>query len=536
MNAVSCLTWIKRGVAKSNPDKVELDKEILRRIIEETKEEIKEHEDEENGEGTDEEAEVDAVADKKQTKGSPSEAGPSTSGEGSSSSNGKVTKRKLDDSDMNVDDADIIDKYGLDDYDDEDVYFQQGIGNLVYYADNDEDPYLSKDDPEDSDEEDSEIQATDNLLAVGCSQKDSCLLEFYVYDEPGNCLFVHHDIILPSFPLAVEWLDFDPSDDKPGNFVAVGSMAPTIDIWDVDLMNTLEPVMVLGNKKSQKKNKKKGSILGHTDSVIDLSWNQNARNVLSSASADCTVGLWDLSEAKAVASIRKHEDKVQCVNWHPAESQTLLTGGFDNTVRLFDCRDASYNHKTWNFGGEIEATVWNHFNPFYFYASTNTGHVYYTDVRQAKPVYSLSAHNTSTSCLALCPTVPELLLTASEDKTVKIWNVKENQPKLVVTKDMGLGGIMCVLPCPDSPFVFAIGGEKNMKVLDIRQSSEVREYFNTGESSGICLDGTKIDEKEDEEEMLVKRTSNLKIRKPRVKSKLDTKQKKIKKKKKPNSE
>lgn len=42
------------------------------------------------------------------------------------------------------------------------------------------------------------------------------------------------------------------------------------------------------------------------------------------------------------------------------------------------------------------------------------------------------------SGLALCPTVPELLLTASEDKTVKIWNVKENQPKLVVTKDMGL--------------------------------------------------------------------------------------------------
>lgn len=38
--------------------------------------------------------------------------------------------------------------------------------------------------------------------------------------------------------------------------MAVGSMAPTIDIWDVDLMNTLEPVMVLGNKKSQKKNKK----------------------------------------------------------------------------------------------------------------------------------------------------------------------------------------------------------------------------------------------------------------------------------------
>ena len=48
----------------------------------------------------------------------------------------------------------------------------------------------------------------------------------------------------------------------------------------------------------------------------------------------------------------------------------------------------------------------------------------------------------SLSGLTLSPTVPDLLLTASEDKTVKIWSVKDNQPKLIDTKDMGLVSIL----------------------------------------------------------------------------------------------
>jgi periodic tryptophan protein 1 len=51
---------------------------------------------------------------------------------------------------------------------------------------------------------------------------------FPVWSEEDDNLYVHHDIMLASFPLCVEWLDFDPSADAAGNLVAVGTMEPEV--------------------------------------------------------------------------------------------------------------------------------------------------------------------------------------------------------------------------------------------------------------------------------------------------------------------
>lgn len=37
-----------------------------------------------------------------------------------------------------------------------------------------------------------------------------------VYNENEGSFYCHHDILLPSFPLCIEWLNYDHADSKPG--------------------------------------------------------------------------------------------------------------------------------------------------------------------------------------------------------------------------------------------------------------------------------------------------------------------------------
>lgn len=63
--------------------------------------------------------------------------------------------------------------------------------------------------------------------------------------------------MLPSFPLCLEWLDFPPVSSPAakspdgtikqfGNYIAVGTLDPEIEIWSLDTVEAMYPDMVLG--------------------------------------------------------------------------------------------------------------------------------------------------------------------------------------------------------------------------------------------------------------------------------------------------
>jgi periodic tryptophan protein 1 len=82
---------------------------------------------------------------------------------------------------------------------------------LSYHENGDEqDPYITLDDNVDDDEElrEMEIEPTDSMIIACKTEDDVSHLEIYLYEQEEDNLYVHHDIMLPSFPLCAEWMDY----------------------------------------------------------------------------------------------------------------------------------------------------------------------------------------------------------------------------------------------------------------------------------------------------------------------------------------
>ena len=64
-----------------------------------------------------------------------------------------------------------------------------------------------------------EIKKTDNLIVCGTLEDMDSSLNIFVYNDVESSFYIHHDILLSSIPICLEWLDFDPTAaDTPGRF------------------------------------------------------------------------------------------------------------------------------------------------------------------------------------------------------------------------------------------------------------------------------------------------------------------------------
>jgi periodic tryptophan protein 1 len=462
-----------------------------------------------------------------------------------------VSDEEIDDSeeqelaDSNTVDNELPPEFRMDEYDDEDddVAIQnylkreakigneddEGIAEISDQEDDEDTGVNDQADPEqemeidgeededdelENDKEDLEILPTDTVILVANTDDDFSNLEVQVYDENSGSLYVHHEINLPAFPLALAWMDCAPETLDPakgavdGSFVAVGTFKPGIEIWNLDILDVLEPSAVLGGEedttlrdialpKTTKRRKKKAPSMragSHTDSVLSLDWNRSHRNMLVSGSADETVKVWDITTQTCMYTMNHHSDKVQSVRWNPVETTVLASASFDRTIVVLDGRTPDAFSK-FPVSADIESLAWSPHTPSTLVASSEDGVVVGYDVRMAgsEPLFRFDAHAGAVSAISFSPKVPGLFATAGVDKTVKIWDLLENKPTCITSKEMNVGKLFCMSFYPDSPFMLGVGGGKGVFALwDIEENEGVERKFS-GRVSSSAKQGNSSD-------------------------------------------
>ncbi|CAM9921529.1 unnamed protein product, partial [Laminaria digitata] len=255
------------------------------------------------------------------------------------------------------------------------------------------------------------------------------------------------------------------------SYCAVGTFEPAIEIWNLDVLDPLEPTATLGgykekDKKPGKKARRRQTVPGsHTDAVLSLSWNREHRHVLASGSGDNTVKVWDITTQRCSATLTHHSDKVQGVAWHPVEATVIATVGYDRVLALLDARAPTKvtSHKLL---ADPECLLWNPHNPAQVLTGSEDGVVCCRDVRRPdSPVYSFTAHEKGVSSVSFTPLVPGMLATCSEDKTVRVWDVDADVPLQVSSKAMAVGRLFSLQYDASSAFLLATAGSKGHVAL-----------------------------------------------------------------------
>ncbi|KAF2078274.1 hypothetical protein CYY_000464 [Polysphondylium violaceum] len=431
---------------------------------------------------------------------------------------------------------DFMNRYNFDDYDEEDdeqgnmgekgdmieevglQFINRAMKGLMYYKDPDTDPHLQDNEEDVEDLEDILIRPTDSLLitAIATADDEYSHLDIMIYEEDCDNLYVHHDIILSSYPLALAWMDQNPTNaQEKGNFVAVGTFEPGIEIWNLDILDNLIPTVTLGQLEKEKgiKNKKtKLSTTSHTDSVMALSWNSQQRNILASGSSDKTIKVWDITTQQCLNSFTHHKDKIQALQWNPQEKTALLAGSFDKTASILDIRspDAAYK---WAMKSQVECLQWNPHNAKEFIVGSDNGLLRCFDATQgptAQPLWSVQAHNQGISTFSICPGQPGFIATGSADQTLKLWKIDNNTPSLIQEKNLG-EEIFSISFFQNSPYILAVGSEgQRPNIVNTKRFVSVQNSFGLEKPEGFDSEpsfvtrnknnGEEDDDDEEEEE------------------------------------
>eukprot|EP00005_Dracoamoeba_jomungandri_P002323 CAMPEP_0174261018 /NCGR_PEP_ID=MMETSP0439-20130205/11184_1 /TAXON_ID=0 /ORGANISM="Stereomyxa ramosa, Strain Chinc5" /LENGTH=412 /DNA_ID=CAMNT_0015345427 /DNA_START=97 /DNA_END=1335 /DNA_ORIENTATION=+ len=383
---------------------------------------------------------------------------------------------------MTEDEVDIDQKYNLDFYDQEGGGVN-GVNKITCFDDNADDPYLTIKEDDDDELETITVRPTDQLLCY-CSLEEEYMSHLYVtvWEEEVKNDYIHHDIMLSAPPLCIAWFNFAPGQpDGTGSFAAVGTFEPVIEIWNLDIIDALEPCSILGADKTQEfrrdmPTQPKLSDDAHDGAVMSLNWNKNHRSLLASSSADKTVKIWDLATENCLQTYTHHSDQVQVVRWHPLESNVLISAS-GSTGAVFDARQPKAV-ATFKTPVDIECIEWNQHSPKHFLMGTEDGtFTSFTIDNLKEPVFAVKAHEKELTAIAINPVIPGFVVTASEDKKLRMWDINVEPPKGLGFRSSAVAEAFAVSFCEDSPFTVAVGGRHGMKILNIGTTDTITEYY-----------------------------------------------------------
>jgi WD40 repeat protein/DNA-binding SARP family transcriptional activator len=247
-----------------------------------------------------------------------------------------------------------------------------------------------------------------------------------------------------------------------GNQVVVGDYSGGVIVWDGA---TGKELLVLD---------------GHEAAVYDVSWAPSGDRI-ATASGDHTARVWDASTGDALQVLTGHRDEVWRARWSPAGDR-LVTTALDASTQVWDPATGEavlsfdpgdgvhlYAGADWSPSGNQVATM-----------RSSLGSVTVLDAETGVQVLTLAGHGAKVTNVDWSPTGPSIV-TASEDHTVRVWDVSPRTRVLTGATDV----LFAVAWSPSGDRVAAAGLDGTARVWDVATGEELLAMKGPAEMGGV---------------------------------------------------
>lgn len=184
-----------------------------------------------------------------------------------------------------------------------------------------------------------------------------------------------------------------------GKYIATGSLDHTTILWDAKS----------GDKLFQ--------LSGHKSEVAEVTFS-NDSNILMTGSSDGTAKAWDVKSGKILYALEGHEGVVGGVVFTPDDK--VIATASTNKIRLWNAIAGKHIH-TINGNKESIMSIFISPDGQFISSSSTNGLIKIWQIKGGKEVCQLEGHSTRTREAVFHPTKKNTIVSASNDKTIRIW-------------------------------------------------------------------------------------------------------------------
>ncbi len=216
------------------------------------------------------------------------------------------------------------------------------------------------------------------------------------------------------------------------------------------------------------------NLSGHNSTISQIAYSPDAK-FLASASADRTIKLWDTRRGELIATFKEHKKGVNTVAFSQ-DAKILVSGGEDNLIKIWNLQNQSIIKTLEGHTDSIKTVIISPDNKYI--ASAGYDKTIKIWNLEGKLIDSIDAHNLAISSLQFSqPNQQEkkyTLASGSWDNNIKLWQIKAsgkiNPTPLKIFSDHG-GGVTGLIFNKDNNLLVSASVDRTIKLWNVKDGT-----------------------------------------------------------------